>query len=353
MSRTEISTLGEFALIRHLTESFPLQNASTKLGVGDDAAVVAYPEGQETLVTTDLLLEGIHFDLTYTPLRHLGYKAAISAFSDLYAMNAHPQQLLVSVGLSQRFSLEDVDELYAGIRLATDRYGVDLIGGDTSASLTGLTISVTAMGSARPEEIVRRSGAKPTDLICVSGNLGAAFMGLQLLEREKRVFAGQTGDFEPDFAEREYILERQLRPEARQDVIVALRERNLQPTAMIDSSDGLASELLHLAKESAVGVRIYEERLPIDVETYRMAEELHMSTTTVALNGGEDFELIFTVPLSQLDKLKEIEGIHIIGHVTEPGQGCYLVTPDGAELRLRAQGWPEEEESASEGGSEC
>ena len=344
MQRTEISSLGEFALIKRLTRDFPIQHESTRRGVGDDAAVIAYPEGLQTLVTTDLLLEGIHFDLTYTPLRHLGYKAAVGSFSDIYAMNGHPQQLTCSVGVSARFAVEDLEELYAGIRLACSRYGVDLVGGDTSASLTGLCISITCLGAAREEEIVYRSGAKPTDLICVSGNLGAAYMGLQLLEREKRVFAGEKGDFEPDFAEHEYILERQLRPEARQDIILALREKGLRPTSMIDSSDGLASELLHLATESGVGVRIYEERLPIDIETHRMAEELNMSTTTVAMNGGEDFELIFTIPLAELDRLKELDGIHIIGHVTSPRQGCYLVTPDGAELRLRAQGWPDEAE---------
>lgn len=343
MSRTEISSLGEFALIKRLTKNFPLYHESTRLGVGDDAAVIAYPEGLQTLLTTDLLLEGIHFDLTYTPLRHLGYKAAVGSFSDIYAMNGHPQQLTCSIGVSARFAVEDLEELYAGLRLACERYGVDLVGGDTSASLTGLCISITCLGAACPEEIVRRSGAKPTDLICVTGNLGAAYMGLQLLEREKRVFAGQQGDFEPDFAEHEYILERQLRPEARQDIVLALAQQGLRPTAMIDSSDGLASELLHIAKESGVGIRIYEDRLPIDIETLRMAEELKMSTTTVAMNGGEDFELIFTVPLAELDRLKELEGIHIIGHVTPETQGCYLVTPDGAELRLRAQGWPEEE----------
>ena len=343
MSRTEISSLGEFALIKRLTKDFPLYHESTRLGVGDDAAIIAYPEGLQTLLTTDLLLEGIHFDLTYTPLRHLGYKAAVGSFSDIYAMNGHPQQLTCSIGVSARFAVEDLEELYAGLRLACERYGVDLVGGDTSASLTGLCISITCLGVARPEDIVRRSGAKPTDLICVTGNLGAAYMGLQLLEREKRGFAGEQGDFEPDFAEHEYILERQLRPEARQDIILALAQQGLRPTAMIDSSDGLASELLHIAKESGVGIRIYEDRLPIDIETLRMAEELKMSTTTVAMNGGEDFELIFTVPLADLDRLKELEGIHIIGHVTPETQGCYLVTPDGAELRLRAQGWPEDE----------
>lgn len=347
MQRTELAELGEFGLIRHLTRGLPKHNDTTVLGVGDDAAIVAYPEGTETLVTTDLLLEGIHFDLTYTPLKHLGYKAAVSSFSDIYAMYGHPQQLTVSLGVSARFALEDLEELYAGLRLACDRYGVDLIGGDTSSSLTGLCLSITCLGIVAKGEETRRSGAQPTDLICVSGNLGAAFMGLQLLEREKRVFAGQTGDFDPDFAGREYILERQLRPEARQDIIRQLQEQGLRPTAMIDSSDGLASELLHLAKESGVGIRIYEERLPIDVETASMAEELGMSTTTVALSGGEDFELIFTLPLGELDRIRSLEGVHVIGHVTEAGQGCYLVTPDGAEIKLRAQGWPEEAEGAA------
>ena len=344
MSRTEISQLGEFALIDRLTEAFPLRHESSHKGVGDDAAVIATPDGMQTLLTTDLLLEGIHFDLTYTPLKHLGYKAAIGSFSDLYAMNAHPQQLLCSVGVSQRFAVEELEELYAGLRLACEHYGVDLVGGDTSASLTGLCLSITAVGVARPEEVVYRSGAKPTDLICVSGNLGAAYMGLQLLEREKRVFAGQEGEFDPDFAQHEYILERQLKPEARQDIILALRAEGLRPTAMIDDTDGLASELLHLSKQSGVGVRIYEDRLPVDVETHRMAEELGMSTTMVALNGGEDFELVFTVPLAELDTLRRIEGVHVIGHVTEPEAGNYLVTTDGAEIRLRAQGWPESEE---------
>lgn len=343
MQRTEIAKLGEFALIDRLTEAFPLRNPSSIRGVGDDAAVLAYPEGMQTLLTTDLLLEGIHFDLTYTPLRHLGYKAAVGSFSDIYAMNAHPQQLTCSVGVSQRFAVEDLEELYAGLRLACERYGVDLVGGDTSASLTGLCLSITCVGAARPEDIVLRSGAKPTDLICVTGNLGAAYMGLQLLEREKRVFAGQEGEFDPDFAQREYILERQLKPEARQDIIRQLAELGLRPTAMIDSTDGLASELLHLAKQSGVGVRIYEERLPIDVQTYGMAEELGMSTTMVALNGGEDFELIFTVPLAELDTLRKLEGVHVIGHVTEASAGNYLVTGDGTEIRLKAQGWPEPE----------
>lgn len=345
MQRTELATLGEFALIKRLTAELPKHNETTVLGVGDDAAIVAYPEGSETLLTTDLLLEGIHFDLTYTPLKHLGYKAAIASFSDIYAMYGHPQQLTVSLGVSARFALEDLEELYAGLRLACDRYGVDLVGGDTSASLTGLCLSISCLGIVAKGMAVKRSGAQPTDLICVSGNLGAAFMGLQLLEREKRVFAGDTEaeQFDPDFAGREYILERQLRPEARQDIIRQLQEAGLRPTAMIDCSDGLASELLHLATESGVGVRIYEERLPIDVETASMAEDLHMSTTTVALNGGDDYELIFTLPLGELDRIRSLEGIHVIGHITEESKGNYLVTPDGAEIKLRAQGWPDED----------
>ena len=343
MQRTELAELGEFALIKHLTQALPKHNETTILGVGDDAAVVAYPPEMQTLLTTDLLLEGIHFDLTYTPLKHLGYKAAIGSFSDIYAMGGHPQQLTASIGVSARFALEDLEELYAGLRLACDRYGVDLVGGDTSASLTGLCISITCLGMVEKGQAILRSGAKPTDLICVSGSLGAAYMGLQLLEREKRVFAGEKEGFNPDFAEREYILERQLKPEARQDILLALRSAGIRPTSMIDSSDGLASELLHIATESAVGVRIYEDRLPIDHETALMAEELHMSTTTVALNGGEDFELIFTVPLAQLDELRTLEGIRIIGHITEASAGCFLVAPDGTELRLIAQGWPQEQ----------
>lgn len=339
MQRTEIASLGEFAFIRRLTEHIKLHNPSSLRGIGDDAAVVAYEAGQKTLITTDLLLEGIHFDLTYTPLKHLGYKAAVSNFSDIYAMNGRPRQLTISIGVSQRFSVEHIEELYAGLRLACERYEVDIVGGDTSSSLTGLCLSLTCIGEASEGQIAYRSGAQPTDLICVTGDLGAAYMGLQLLEREKRVFEGETEEFEPDFAGREYILERQLRPEARREIIEALSARGIIPTSMIDISDGLASELLHLAQESGVGVRIYEDRLPIDYETATMAEEFNLNVTTVALSGGEDYELLFTVPLGLLDQVKEIEGIRFIGHITEASLGSYLVARDGTEVELRAQGW--------------
>jgi len=293
--RTEISTLGEFKLIDHLTQTFELKNSSSKKGVGDDAAVLDY-EQKQILVTTDLLLEGIHFDLTYVPMKHLGYKAAIVNFSDIYAMNGQPRQLTVSLGISKRFSVEDLELLYAGIQLACEQYNVDLIGGDTSASLTGLTISITCIGEAETGKIVYRNGAKENDLICVSGDLGAAFMGLQLLEREKTVFKGET-EFNPDFAGKEYLLERQLKPEARQDIVAELAANGIVPTSMIDISDGLSSELLHICTQSKVGCRIYEERIPIDYQTAILAEEFNMNLVTAALNGGEDYELLFTVPL--------------------------------------------------------
>lgn len=293
MQRTEIATLGEFGLIRHLTKAITLRNKSTLKGVGDDAAVLDYRDKQ-TLVTTDLLLEGVHFDLTYTPLKHLGYKAAVVNFSDIYAMNGQPKQITVSVGISKRFAVEDLEELYAGIMLACDVYSVDLVGGDTSSSLTGLTLSLTCIGEGETGKIVYRDGAKDTDLICVSGDLGAAYMGLQLLEREKNVFQGEK-DFQPDFGGKEYILERQLKPEARKDVIAMLAEAGIVPTAMMDISDGLSSELLHIASQSGVGCRIYEDRIPIDYQTAIMAEEFNMNLVTAALNGGEDYELVFTV----------------------------------------------------------
>ncbi|WP_329903536.1 thiamine-phosphate kinase [Porphyromonas pogonae] len=340
MQRTEISEFGEFGLINHLTKNRKKHNKSTLKGVGDDAAVIDYGPDKKTLVTTDLLLEGIHFDLTYTPLKHLGYKAAVVNFSDIYAMNATPRQLTVSLGISKRFCVEDLEEFYAGLYLACDTYGVDLIGGDTSASVTGLTISITCLGEADEENIIFRQGAKPTDLICITGDLGAAYMGLQLLEREKAVFAGeQEKDFTPAFESREYILERQLKPEARKDIIEALHKANIKPTSMMDVSDGLSSELIHISKQSKVGVRIYEERLPIDYQTASMAEEFNMNVATVALNGGEDYELVFTVPLGLLDKIKEIDGVRIIGHITEEALGCCLVTRDGSEIMLQAQGW--------------
>lgn len=339
-NRTEIATLGEFGLISHLTDGIKLQNESTLKGVGDDAAILDYKEKQ-VLVTTDLLLEGIHFDLTYTPLKHLGYKSAVVNFSDIYAMNGQPKQITVSLGISKRFSVEDIDEIYAGIRLASEIYGVDIVGGDISASLTGLCISITCIGEGEKGKVVLRSGAKNTDLICVSGDLGAAYMGLQLLEREKNVFKGQK-NFQPDFGGKEYLLERQLKPEARKDIIEMFHRENILPTSMMDISDGLSSELLHISKESHVGCRIYEDRIPIDYQTAAMAEEFNMNLVTAALNGGEDYELLFTVPLTDHEKLEKLEGIKLIGHVTKPELGNYLVGRDGGEVELKAQGWTAE-----------
>ncbi len=336
---TEISTLGEFGLIDHLTKDFPLRNPQSHKGVGDDAAVLAFGD-KEVLVTTDLLLEGIHFDLHYVPLKHLGYKAAVVNFSDIYAMNGTPKQITVSLGISSRFTLQHIEALYDGIRLACETYGVDLVGGDTSASATGLVISITCIGEAEKEEIVYRSGAKPTDLICVSGDLGAAYMGLQLLERENRVAAeSRNPDFQPDFSGKEYILQRQLKPEARKDIVELLRDKGIRPTAMMDVSDGLSSELLHIAKASDVGVRVYEDKIPIDYQTALMAEELNMNLVTAALNGGEDYELLFTVPLTDHEKVEKLQGLSVIGYVTKPELGAALVTRDGQELPLRAQGW--------------
>lgn len=335
--RTEIATLGEFGLIRHLTEKIELKNESTVKGVGDDAAVLDYKEKQ-VLVTTDLLLEGIHFDLTYVPLKHLGYKSAVVNFSDIYAMNGKPKQITVSLGISKRFSVEELEEFYSGLQLACDIYGVDIVGGDTSASLTGLCISITCIGEGEKEKIVTRSGAKDTDLVCVSGDLGAAYMGLQLLEREKRVFKGEK-EFTPDFTGKEYLLERQLKPEARKDIIELLDKAGIVPTSMMDISDGLSSELLHISKQSNVGCRIYEDRIPIDYQTAAMAELFNMNLSTAALNGGEDYELLFTVPLTAHDKVSEIKGVKVIGHITRPELGNYLVGRDGGEVELKAQGW--------------
>lgn len=336
-NRTEIATLGEFGLIRHLTDKIELKNQSTVKGVGDDAAILEYPDKQ-ILVTTDLLLEGIHFDLTYVPLKHLGYKSAVVNFSDIYAMNGRPKQLTLSIGISKRFSVEDLDEFYAGVRLACEIYGVDLVGGDTSASLTGLTISITCIGEGEKGKVVLRSGAKETDLICVSGDLGAAYMGLQLLEREKKVFKGEK-DFTPDFSGKEYLLERQLKPEARKDIVEMLAQAGIVPTSMMDISDGLSSELLHISHDSQVGCRIYEDRIPIDYQTAAMAEQFNMNLVTAALNGGEDYELLFTVPLTAHDKVSEMKGVKVIGHITKPELGNYLVGRDGGEVELQAQGW--------------
>lgn len=334
---TEISDLGEFGLIDRLTRDFPIKNSETKLGVGDDAAILTFGE-KDVVVTTDLLLEGIHFDLRYVPLTHLGYKSAIVNFSDIYAMNAHPRQITVSLGVSSRFTVEHIEQLYSGIRKACEIYGVDLVGGDTSASVTGLVISITCIGDVDKGQEVRRSGAKPTDVICVSGDLGAAFMGLQLLERENAVAAGNK-DFQPDFAGKEYILERQLKPEARKDIVELLRTNGIKPTSMIDISDGLSSELLHICKESGVGCRVYEDKLPIDYQTALMAEEFNMNLVTAAMNGGEDYELLFTVPLTDHEKIEKLDGIKMIGYVTKPELGAALVTRDGGELPIKAQGW--------------
>lgn len=333
----EISQLGEFGLIDRLTKDLPIVNASTVRGVGDDCAVLRNRD-TDILVTTDLLLEGVHFDLTYVPLKHLGYKSAVVNFSDVYAMNGTPKQITVSLGISSRFTVEHMEELYSGIRLACEIYGVDLVGGDTTSSRQGLVISITCIGEAESDKVVSRSGAKDTDLICVSGDLGAAYMGLQLLEREKVASAGQK-DFVPNFSGKEYLVERQLKPEARKDIVRELAEAGIVPTAMMDISDGLSSELMHICKAGDVGCRVFEERIPIDYQTAVMAEELGMNVVTAALNGGEDYELLFTVPLHFHEKVKDLPGVKVIGHITKPSLGCAMVTRDGGEIPLQAQGW--------------
>ncbi len=337
MQRTEIAQYGEFGLIKHLTEKFSIKNQSTIVGVGDDAAVLDYKEKQ-VLVTTDLLLEGVHFDLVYVPLKHLGYKAAVVNFSDIYAMNGQPKQITVSLGISKRFSVEDLEQLYAGIELACKTYGVDLIGGDTSASLTGLTISITCLGEADKDKIVYRNGAKPNDLICVSGDLGSAYMGLQLLEREKIVFAANS-EAQPDFDDKDYILQRQLKPEARKDVIASLAEKGIVPSSMMDVSDGLSSELIHICTQSNVGCRVYEDKIPINYQAVVMAEELNMSIVTAALNGGEDYELLFTASIDDYEKILSMDNVGIVGHITKPELGLNLVGREGEEIALKAQGW--------------
>lgn len=333
----EISQIGEFGLIDRLTENLPKVNESTLKGVGDDGAVLSYPETR-VLVTTDLLLEGIHFDLTYVPLKHLGYKSAVVNFSDIYAMNGTPRQITVSLGISSRFRVEDIEAFYDGVKLACSIYGVDIVGGDTTSSRQGLVISITCIGDAQADKIAYRSGAKDTDLICVSGDLGSAYMGLQLLEREKIASAGKP-DFVPQFQGKEYLVERQLKPEARKDIVAELDKAGIVPTAMMDISDGLSSELLHICKQSETGCRIYEDRIPIDYQTAVMAEELGMNLVTAALNGGEDYELLFTVPLHFHDRIEKIPGIRLIGHITKEDLGCAMITRDGVEIPLRAQGW--------------
>ncbi len=336
-NRTEISTVGEFGLIKRLTENIQLHNPESLYGVGDDAAVLDFGS-QQTLVTTDLLMEGVHFDLVYTPLKHLGYKSAIVNFSDIYAMNGTPKQITVSLAVSKRFCIEDLEQFYEGLQLACQLHGVDIVGGDTTSSVTGLAISITCLGVANKDQVVYRNGAKETDLICVSGDLGAAYMGLQLLEREKAVFEGEQ-EINPDFTGKEYLLERQLKPEARKDIIDALHQEGIRPTSMMDISDGLSSELMHICTQSHTGCRIYEERIPIDYQTAVMAEELNMNVTTCALNGGEDYELLFTVPLSEHEKVASMKGVKVIGHITKPELGCALITRDGQEFELKAQGW--------------
>jgi thiamine-monophosphate kinase len=349
----EIAKLGEFGLIDRLTKDIKPQNDSTKYGVGDDCAVLHYPDS-EVLVTTDMLMEGVHFDLTYIDLEHLGWKSAMVNISDIFAMNGIPRQITVSMALSKRFTVEDMEQFYNGLRMACDKWNVDIVGGDTTSSYTGLAISITCIGEARKEDIVYRNGAKETDLICVSGDLGAAYMGLQLLEREKTVYYAQVdeakkkGDkktleelshFQPDFAGKEYLLQRQLKTEARGDIIQRLREANIRPTAMMDISDGLSSELMHICKQSHVGCRVFEKQIPIDYQTAVMAEELNMNVTTCALNGGEDYELLFTVPIGDHEKIEAMEDVKLIGHITKESLGHILVTRDDQEFELKAQGW--------------
>lgn len=337
MAKTEISTLGEFGLIKHLTNDLPIVQPSTQKGIGDDAAVMNFGS-KRVLMTTDLLLEGIHFNLEYVPLKHLGYKAAVVNFSDIYAMNATPTQITVSLGISKRFSVEDLEELYSGIRLACERYNVDLVGGDTSASMTGLTISITCLGTAAAKDIVYRNGAKVNDLICVTGNLGTAYMGLQLLERERIVMQANE-NATPAFEGREYLLERQLKPEARRDIIEKLREAGIKPTSMMDISDGLSSELMHICTQSNVGCSVYEDKLPIDYQAAALAEEMNLNIVTCALNGGEDYELLFTCSLNDYEKLIPLDDVYLIGHITKPEYGINLIGRNGEEISLKAQGW--------------
>lgn len=333
----EIAELGEFGLIKHLTKDIKTLHKSTLKGVGDDCAVMNFGT-KKVLMTTDMLLEGIHFNLEYVPLKHLGYKAAVVNFSDIYAMNGTPTQITVSLGVSKRFTVEDIEALYSGIRLACERYGVDIVGGDTCSSMTGLTISITCLGEANAKEIVYRNGAKLNDLICVSGNLGTAYMGLQLLERE-RIVARADENAQLAFEGREYLLERQLKPEARRDMIAALKQAGIKPTAMMDVSDGLSSELMHICSQSGVGCCIYEDKLPINYQAAALAEEMNLNIVTCALNGGEDYELLFTCSLEDYEKLIPIEDLYIIGHITKQEYGCNLIGRNGEELQLKAQGW--------------
>lgn len=334
---TPLSELGEFGLIDRLTGKIQIRHESTLKGVGDDAAVLSYPD-KKIVVTTDLLTEGIHFNLMYVPLKHLGYKAVVVNLSDVYAMNATPRQITVSIALSSKFSLEAVDELYSGIHLACEKYGVDLIGGDTTSSLTGLTISITAIGEADEDELTYRSGAQVNDLLCVSGDLGGAYMGLQLLERENEVFKVNPAQ-QPQLEGYNYILERQLKPEARGDIVGLLKTLGIKPTSMIDISDGLSSEILHLCKNSKVGCNLYEEKVPLDQQTKKMAEELNINPLVAALNGGEDYELLFTVPIEKHDLVKKEFDFTVIGHIIPESEGANLITTGGSVISLQAQGW--------------
>lgn len=336
-SRTELSQLGEFGLIKHLTQHIQLTQDSTVKGVGDDAAVIDH-KGLQTVVTSDMLVEGVHFDLTYVPLKHLGYKSVVVNLSDVYAMNAIPSQILVSFAISSRFSLEAVEELYAGMLLACQKYNVDLVGGDTTSSLSGLVISITALGTARPEEVVYRDGAKESNLLCVSGDLGGAYMGLQILEREKAVFK-ENPQLQPDLEGKDYILERQLKPEARKDIIELFKKLDLKPTSMIDISDGLSSEILHLCTNSNTGVELYEEKIPIDPLTYDTAREFNLDPTMCALSGGEDYELLFTIDIGDYDKVKNLPDFTVIGHITNVSKGRLMVSKSGSVHELSAQGW--------------
>jgi thiamine-monophosphate kinase len=336
-SDTNLAELGEFGLIKHLTQHIELYQPSTIKGVGDDAAVINN-EDLQTVISTDILIEGVHFDLTYVPLRHLGYKSVIVNLSDVYAMNAHPKQILVSIALSNRFKLEAIEELYSGMIAACKKYKVDLVGGDTSSSLSGLVISITAIGGVKKEDITFRNGAKETNLLCVSGDLGGAYMGLQVLEREKSVFK-ENPKLQPDLEGKDYLLERQLKPEARKDIIETLHSLGIKPTAMIDVSDGLSSEILHLCSQSDVGVELYEEKIPIDSLTYETAREFNLDPTLCSLSGGEDYELLFTVDINEYEKLKNSMDITIIGHITDKAKGCNMISKSGTVHELKAQGW--------------
>lgn len=336
-SRTSLSELGEFGLINHITKHFKTTQKSTVKGVGDDAAVLDASE-QQTIVTTDLLIEGVHFDLSYMPLKHLGYKSVMVNLSDVYAMNGVAEQITVSIAVSNRFPLEAIEELYAGIQLACETYNVDLIGGDTTSSNKGILISVTAIGKANKEDIVYRNGAKDTDLIVVSGDLGGAYLGLQVLEREKQVFQVNPNS-QPDLDNYSYLVERQLKPEARKDISILLKELEVKPTSMIDVSDGLSSEIMHICSQSKVGCKIYEDKIPLDPQVISTCEEFEIDSTMVALSGGEDYELLFTVPISDFEKIKANPHLSIIGHIVEEAAGMNLVTRANQELELKAQGW--------------